>query len=33
LLAADPGLTQAPGLQTLVTELESSRESEFMEKS
>jgi ATP-dependent DNA helicase RecG len=33
LLAADPGLEQAPGLLALVTELEGSRESEFMEKS
>jgi ATP-dependent DNA helicase RecG len=33
LLAADPGLEQAPGLRRLVTELEHSRQSEFMEKS
>jgi ATP-dependent DNA helicase RecG len=33
LLADDPELAEAPGLQVLVTELERSRHSEFMEKS
>jgi len=33
LLAEDPGLHEAPGLLGLVTELEGSRESDFMEKS
>jgi ATP-dependent DNA helicase RecG len=33
LLAGDPGLQQAPELRRLVTELEHSRQSEFMEKS
>jgi ATP-dependent DNA helicase RecG len=33
MLAADPGLEQVPALRQLVTELEHSRQSEFMEKS
>ena len=33
LLAADPALAETPALLALVTELEGSRESEFMEKS
>jgi ATP-dependent DNA helicase RecG len=33
MLAADPGLEQIPALRQLVTELEHSRQSEFMEKS
>jgi ATP-dependent DNA helicase RecG len=33
LLAGDPGLDRAPELRRLVTELEHSRQSEFMEKS
>jgi ATP-dependent DNA helicase RecG len=33
LLADDPDLDGAPGLRRLVTELEHSRQSDFMEKS
>ncbi len=33
LLEADPGLAQAPGLRLRVTELQESRQSDFMEKS
>jgi ATP-dependent DNA helicase RecG len=33
LLADDPGLDQVPELRRLVTELEHSRQSDFMEKS
>ena len=33
LLADDPGLDAAPALRTPVTELEHSRQSDFMEKS
>ena len=33
LLADDPGLARVPELRGLVTELEHSRQSEFMEKS